>query len=146
MSDKYLIPGTDGEPIGRLNATLAFRQSVTDEQLSALIMTHQLKEVIFAAARLSLNEPLKLKMLAAMFDALEFEQQTLWNFPRDANFHFFWNFPGCTCPKIDNNERWGTSHKIHALDCPVHGKLTPKPTPARSLDDNGIWAQVPKRP
>ena len=121
MTNKYDIPGPNGSPIGRLSAVLALKQSISDEQLAALIMTHQLKEVIFEAARQSLNEPLKLKMLGAMFSALEFEQKGLWNFPRGGNFNVFWSFPGCTCPKMDNEERRGTDATIKASDCPVHG-------------------------
>ena len=121
--DKFVIPGLNGDALGRLKSGLAERQGVTDEQLSALIMTYQLKEVLFDAARKSLDEPFKLKMLAAMFDALEFEQQGLWNFPRDASFHFFWAFPGCTCPKLDNRDRWGTGMGIRSHDCPIHGSV-----------------------
>jgi hypothetical protein len=121
--EKYRVPGADGQTLCWLNQQLANRQHVSDEQLAALVMSHQLKAVIFEAARLSLNEPLKLKMLAAMFDALEFEQQELWNFPRDANFHFFWDFPGCTCPKLDNRERWGTGQALRSHSCPIHGGM-----------------------
>ena len=67
------------------------------------------------------NSKLKLKMLAAVFDALEFEQQELWNFPRDANFHHWFEFPGCTCPKMDNKEALGTNRRIIFEDCPIYG-------------------------
>lgn len=129
--DKFVIPGLNGGSLGRLNSALLRQQQVSDEQHAALIMSHQLKEVLFDAARKSLNEPLKLKMLAAVFDSLEFEQQELWNFPRDANFHFFWSFPGCTCPKMDNRERLGTGTAIRMNDCPIHGGVKPQkpPTP-----------------
>ena len=121
MTDKYDIPGPNGESLGRLNAGLAVRQGVSDEALAALVTSHQLKHMLFEAAEKSLDQPLKLKLLAALFQALEFEQQALWNFPRDANFHFFWAFPGCTCPKIDNRERWGTGMAIRSDACPIHG-------------------------
>lgn len=125
-TDKYDVTGPDGELLTRLNRGLAARQNVTDEQLSALVLSHQLRHILFEAAKQCLDEPLKLKMLGAVFEALEFEQQELWNFPRSADHHMFWEFPGCTCPRMDNRERWGTGHSIIALNCPVHGHKVKK--------------------
>ena len=52
---------------------------------------------------------------------LEFELQKNWNFPQDKLFHTWWNkFSGCTCPKMDNAERFGFE-KIIVTDCPFHG-------------------------
>lgn len=52
---------------------------------------------------------------------LEFELQDLWGFPRDVNFHKFWNRPKCLCPKIDNDDRYPTGYYIIAGKCPLHG-------------------------
>ena len=123
MTDKYDVLGPDGQVLTRLNARLAIKKGVNDEQLEALKMSHQLRWMLFEAAKKSLDEPLKLKMLAAMFDSLEDEQQTLWNFGADPNFHRFFDFPCCKCPKIDNAERLGTPYKIYAGNCPIHGHL-----------------------
>lgn len=114
------VHGPNGEVLCFLNSTLLERQQVTDEQLSALKMSHQLRHVIFEGAK-STTEPLKLKMLAAMFEALEFEQQELWNFPRDKNFHRWFDFPGCLCPKLDNAGMIGIDRRIRAQNCPIHG-------------------------
>lgn len=114
------VTGPDGEPIVQLNTYLARRQKVTAEQASALVMSHQLRYIIFEAAKTT-KEPLKLKLLAAMFEALEFEQQALWNFPRDKNFHRWFDFPGCTCPKLDNAGMIGVDRRIRLQTCPVHG-------------------------
>jgi hypothetical protein len=114
------VPGIDGQPLTFLNDALAKRQGVTEEQMSALILTHQLRWMLFESAK-KITEPLKLKMLANVFTALEFEQQKLWNFPPDANFHRFFDFPGCTCPKYDNMDALGTSYKVHTQNCPIHG-------------------------
>lgn len=120
-NDKYTVMGLDGvTPITVLNESLAKRQKITDAQLEALKLTHQLRWMLFEIAK-DTKEPLQLKMLAALFDSLESEQQELWNFPRDVNFHYFFEFPGCTCPKMDNRERLGTPYRIIAQDCPIHG-------------------------
>lgn len=125
MSDdknKYIVFGIDGNPLTFLNPHLVKIQGVSDAQLEALKLSHQLRWMLFETAKKVLDEPLKLRALANMMTALEFEQQALWNFPQDKTYHRFFEFPGCTCPKHDNAERLGTAFKIYASDCPIHGK------------------------
>jgi len=117
---KYDVYAYDGRIVCRLNKHLAEYQKVTDEQLCALKVTHQLKESLFNIAK-NTNNSLALKALAAVFDKLEFEQQKLWNFGEDANHHYFFDFPGCTCPRLDNLERLGHEGKVYSGNCPIHG-------------------------
>ena len=119
MINKYTITGPNGEAVCQLSEQLAIRQKISDEQLEALKLSHQLKYQIFGAAKTT-KEPLKLKMLAAVFDALETEQQKLWNFTPDVNHHRFFDFPGCKCPKMDNADALGTPYKVYAGDCLIH--------------------------
>jgi hypothetical protein len=122
MTD-YKVYGPDGSPITELNQRLAIRQKISDEQLEALKLSHQLRWLLFKAAKHETvkDQPLKLKLLANVFEALEFEQQELWNFVRDERYHRWFEFPGCICPKFDNAERSGTGHGIVNSDCPIHG-------------------------
>jgi len=119
--DKYYVTDQNGEVITHLNRYLAEKQKITDEQLEALKLSHQLRWILFEAAKKVIDEPLKLKMLANVFDALESEQQKLWNFDVNPDHHYFFDFPGCKCPKLDNQERLGTPYKIINLSCPIHG-------------------------
>lgn len=114
------VYGPNDEVLCTLNERLIERQRITAEQLSALKMSHQVRHMLFEAAKAT-TEPLKLKMLAALFEALEFEQQELWNFPRDRNFHRWFDFPGCTCPKMDNAQWLGFDRRIRVQSCPIHG-------------------------
>lgn len=123
---KYEVIGPDGECLTRLDSGLAQRQQVTDEQRAALILSHQLKHVLFEGARavIAAGGPArdsKLLLLAEQFAALEAQQQRLWNFKVDKRYNHFFDFPGCTCPKLDNAERVGTDYTITAHDCPLHG-------------------------
>lgn len=122
MNRDYSVTDSDGKIVTHLNENLAIRQNVTDEQLEALKLSHLLRRFLFDNAEKSLNEPLKLKMLAAVFDTLESEQQKLWNFGVNTDFHMFFTFPGCKCPKMDNRERLGTPYAIINSDCPIHGE------------------------
>jgi hypothetical protein len=121
-TDKYIVTGPDGKIITSLNPQLAAHQNVSDEQLEALKLSHQLRWMIFEAAKKVIEEPLKLKMLANIFDLLETEQQKLWNFKLNQNIHRFFDFPGCKCPKIDNADRLGTPYRVYSEECTIHGE------------------------
>jgi len=51
----------------------------------------------------------------------EYRLQELWGFPKDPNYHKFWEMSGCTCPKIDNEDSYPTGFYIHTQNCPLHG-------------------------
>lgn len=108
------------EIIAYLNVGLAARQKVTDSQLAALKVSHQLKNAIFKMAAEHREHGPTLQMLAKVVTALEFEQQGLWNFTPDENYHHFWEVPGCSCPKYDNQERLGSPYKVYNGSCKIH--------------------------
>ena len=35
----------------------------------------------------------------------------------------FWLDKGCTCPKMDNEDRFGTGYFIINLECPIHSSF-----------------------
>ena len=53
---------------------------------------------------------------------LDFSIQEAFGFPQNKDFHRFWEYPGCSCPYIDNFDTWGTSSHYYNENCPVHGK------------------------
>lgn len=119
--DKFDVVDLNGKVITHLNSRLAARQKVTDDQLQALRASHVVRRTIFDLAEANIQHPTTLRMLARIFDHLENEQQELWNFGVDANFHRFFDMPGCTCPRMDNEDRLGTPFKVYSADCPIHG-------------------------
>jgi len=54
-------------------------------------------------------------------DQLEYTLQELWGFPKDSSWHRFWDRPKCTCPKLDNDDRYPSPVYIINPDCKVHG-------------------------
>ena len=54
----------------------------------------------------------------------EYSLQELWGFPKDPNYHKFWEMAGCTCPKMDNEDAYPTGYYIRVGDCPLHGEHT----------------------
>lgn len=57
-----------------------------------------------------------------VIEDIEFTLQGLWKFDRDVNYHTHWiDIKGCTCPKMDNRDHWGTG-RITSSDCKWHWK------------------------
>ena len=121
--DKFDVIALDGKTVlTHLNSRLAERQKVTANQLQALRASHVVRRTVFDLAKANIDHPTTLQMLARVFDNLENEQQALWNFPVDPNHHRFFDMPGCTCPRMDNEERLGTPYKTYDTTCPIHGE------------------------
>lgn len=90
---------------------------------------HNLEKIIaLHVTRLDIEEAIKatddqtlLRGYVKDLTLCEFELQKLWNFPEDARFHRFWLTPKCLCPKMDNEENYGTGRVVIRQDCPLHG-------------------------
>lgn len=54
---------------------------------------------------------------------IEYGLQLLYGEDEDINFHKFWNTPKCTCPKIDNIEKYPSTNPIFDEKCPIHKKV-----------------------
>ena len=105
---------------GYLNPDLLEKQKISQRTERWLRSSHEIKAEIFGAMEAT-DDPVTLKALAKIETALEFHQQELWGFKRDENMHYWWQVPKCRCPKLDNQERYGTQYRIVSGDCPVHG-------------------------
>jgi len=68
------------------------------------------------------KDPEILVSLDKLVTDIEFELQYLWGFPKDPNFHRFWDRQKCLCPKMDNDDRYPTGNYIVAGNCPLHGE------------------------
>lgn len=121
IDPKYRVVDRAGNFICYLNPVLANRNKVSDENLAALRLSHIVREKLFNMARKT-KDSRKLKAFAELFEELEFEQQRLWGFPQDRNFHRWFDLPGCTCPKMDNEDAYSTDRRIVMHSCPAHGR------------------------
>ena len=106
--------------MAQLNENLAAQQKITQEQRDNLDLLYEELSGVLARS-LRIRNDSEYKMYACKVKEIEFKLQENWNFPQDPLFHTWWNkLHGCTCPKIDNDERFG-SDKIVRADCPYHG-------------------------
>jgi hypothetical protein len=113
-----------------LNPLLIKKQKLTWLEVQGLLKTYKQKDIIIKQMiktnpRYWLDGKLAikyLKTLAKEVTKLEYRLQKLWHFKKNQNFHRFWDLPHCSCPKMDNEERWGTKHHIYDNNCIIHGK------------------------
>jgi len=104
-----------------LNQDLIVKNKVTNEQIDNLEVIYDKMTTLFKQADIKNIKPELAKSLANELKLLEFELQENWNFPKDEKYHTWWNrFKGCTCPKMDNDERFGMDKIINST-CPFHG-------------------------
>jgi hypothetical protein len=47
--------------------------------------------------------------------------QKLWKFKEDEGYIRTWNFPACSCPKMDNEDAWPYGPYIISQPCIIHG-------------------------
>ena len=120
-SSTILVKDKDGKAIGRLNRALVEKQGISEEAQRKIIRSHEVLNKVYDQMSIIAN-PEKLRHLAKRVTRIEFIQQDLWKFDRNANFHNWFEVPGCKCPKMDNRERKGTEYGIINTECPIHGK------------------------
>ena len=114
-----------GKLIG-INPTMADRQKLSKRACTNLIRLHCQMEDLFERID-SKPEGANLKKFVKQIENIEFEMQKEWKFTQDAKFHVWWNrVSKCTCPRLDNADRWGTGQRVISSNCPLHGKRIKK--------------------
>lgn len=105
-----------------LNLSLLKSLRVSDRSLNKLKQMYIAKHLLFEkAASIDSKQIHALRALCDLYHQFEFEIQELWGFTRDINFHRFWEFPHCICPRLDNQDAIGTKFHIYSSTCPIHG-------------------------
>ena len=58
-----------------------------------------------------------------LIEDIEYTLQGIWGFTRNKDYHIHtFDIVGCSCPKLDNQERFGIAGKIINKGCVWHGK------------------------
>ena len=81
--------------------------------LSMFKIFEELEEII---------QPQRTLLLTKKLEEIEYSMQEIFEFPQNRNFHRYWlKIPTCICPKLDNQDYYGTEYRLIVEDCPVHG-------------------------
>ena len=106
-----------------LNQALLEKQGITPEGEELIQELHGRKVAAYETI-MATDDPNELEMLTDLITQIEFALQRAWGFPQSVAYHRFWETPKCSCPQMDNEERYGTKQFIIALDCRLHGDNT----------------------
>ena len=111
----------NGVPQFRLNARLAAQKGLSQEDVNHIKTLHHMRLDIEDAM---LEEPSRktLERLNSEWMYVNRALQTAWKFAQDDNFIRFWEVPHCTCPSMDNSDRYPFGPYITNCNCPLHGE------------------------
>ncbi len=108
------------------NEELIEKQNVTAEQKQELEHIYKLLEgTVTIATDLQTSDNLTHttgSVISNTIRDIEFMLQKNWNFPQNEDYHTYQlKLPGCLCPKMDNEDSFGSSYKWTNQECPYHG-------------------------
>ena len=112
-----------------LNTNLMMEQSLTTDEIRNIIKLHKrLNEIFDEENKIIENKEISeidkkhLMKLSQEVKEIEFNLQKNWHFDQDEKYHTWWyKQPACSCPKLDNADRFGYEYKIYSSDCILHG-------------------------
>lgn len=110
---------TKFEVFNTLNKNLLTEKNIFGERLDDLLQLYLDKEQVSCKLNKAV-EPQDILDLTYEWTKIEFNIQEVWGFERNYSFHRFWENPHCTCPTLDNMDRYGTKYHVHSLNCPIH--------------------------
>lgn len=101
-----------------INIALAKARNLSNETITAIQEIHIRLDHLLVRPSMYVESPRK---AVEMVENLEYTLQLLWGFPLDKSFHTYWfELRDCTCPKMDNRERFGKGYRIITDNCPYH--------------------------
>lgn len=97
-----------------LNKQLLEKQGIDEEGEKLILSLHeQLQDV--------LHRPKAYENPVDLIEDLEYCLQNAWKFGRDRDKHSWWmEIKGCTCPRMENLDRCGTTYRVISGNCPWH--------------------------
>lgn len=119
---KYTVKYRDRQVV--INEKLVKQQKINAETLEQIKAVHESRLMLFDIME---NTPINtvrdndfLVKCDRTVDHLESILQFLWGFPQDKRYIRFWERPRCSCPKLDNEDRYPTGYYIISEDCILH--------------------------
>lgn len=108
------------------NLELAKHMNVSTENIAKINDLHINRDDIESKIKLAVTENRDVALLLAEWRLNEYTLQRLWGFPENENYFREWNIPCCTCPKIDNEDRYPSNHYYYSGTCPIHTQFSNK--------------------
>ena len=127
---EYKVKDKNGKVRWEINEELAKERGLKQTDLFDLGECYRTKESIEQTIKSIVSFPSRndrtrfnsiIQKLLEAWRENEFVMQEIWKFGRNKDFHREYTIPGCKCPKLDNEDLYGTSNRMYSGACPVHG-------------------------
>jgi hypothetical protein len=100
----------------QLSSALVKKQGLNQNDVDKIKKLHNKKYDILLEMK-ETEDSAQLKLLSLDIEAVEFELQEAWGFPKDRNYHYWWQVPHCEC---DGRSGYGTLVSPINKNCKVH--------------------------
>ena len=104
-----------------LSQDLLKKQAVDMEGAAEILGLHARKLALYAGMEVA--EDFSLSAYGRELRSVEYALQRAWGFAQSEKYHRFWEAPRCTCPKMDNEDRYPSGSYVVMTSCPVHGDI-----------------------
>lgn len=107
----------------KLNTNLIRERQLTDIQVRAIEKIHE-ERLAIEETMANTDHPELLHQLFSLWTDNQLRLQAAWGFTPDDTYHKFWRVPRCTCPQLDNEDRYPSKAMVISDACPVHGRAS----------------------
>jgi len=103
----------------KINPALAKQQNLSEAEIAAFELVSDRLSVFLRRPEMYASP----EEAVAIVEGFEYVLQSLLKFPLSKDYHKYWkDIKGCTCPKMDNRDAYGTGIRYIRSDCCWHGK------------------------
>ncbi len=118
MTSPVIYRGINQDDVS-VNLSLAKKYGLSKDSVIMISSLHQQRQVIFEALQSGVFKPSK--RVNSILESIEESLQLQWFNKVDMKYYRFWDIPKCTCPKLDNSERYPYGNYIISESCKFHG-------------------------
>lgn len=91
---------------------------LSQDRVLTIDLLHTVRDLIEVCAKQSEDVA---KDLYSIWLKNETTLQKMWGFDEDVKYIKWWNYPRCTCPKMDNDDAYPSGYYVTSGNCPIHG-------------------------
>lgn len=115
-----------------INKSPARSRGLDETTIESIEHTMEGLEYILENPQDTSNTP---EVVVRLVEDYEILLQRLWGFDENKDHHKYWfRINGCMCPKMDNEDAFGTGIRYYLMRCPYHSNVLKTEVDTPSID------------
>ena len=116
---KYAVATPNGDLSHLVDIKLIASMNVSDVTLGYIKILH--KHRLYVREIMEAMDPVR--DVADLYESylesnsVDAQLQKLWGFPKNVKYYAYWRYPHCTCPKMDNEDKYPHGNYAKSGDC-----------------------------